>query len=164
MVVGLGTAAENELRLIAGLVVHGTEPRHRDDNIAVLHNDSNVVRLPQGERPSSGCRLTMRLQHCYGCCGCGGLGCCEGVCCGEWIRLLTASAEDTPTENGEDTAGWMTTAATTIICSRDMCYLTLSPSSLGPQSAKRKPGAGGVALRSPPLSHALMPWRRTLLA
>ena len=51
VVVGLGTAAENELRLIVRLVVHGTEPRHRDDDIAVLHNDSNVVRLPQGERP-----------------------------------------------------------------------------------------------------------------
>ena len=51
VVVGLGTAAENELRLIAGLVVHGTEPRHRDDDIAVLHHDGNVVRLPQGERP-----------------------------------------------------------------------------------------------------------------
>jgi hypothetical protein len=38
----------------------------------------------------------------------------------------------------------MTTAATTIICSRDMCYLTLSPSSLGPQSAKEK--AGGARL------------------
>jgi hypothetical protein len=44
----------------------------------------------------------------------------------------------------------MTTAATTIICSRDMCYLTLSPSSLGPQSAKEKVRAGGLALRNPP--------------
>src|SRR6476659_3330506 len=51
VVIGLGTAAENELRLIVRLVVHGTEPRHRGDDIAVLHNDSNVVRLPQGERP-----------------------------------------------------------------------------------------------------------------
>ena len=44
VVVGLGTAAENELRLIVRLVVHGTEPRHRDDDIAVLHHDGNVVR------------------------------------------------------------------------------------------------------------------------
>ena len=51
LVVGLGTAAENELRLIVRLVVHGTEPRHRDDDIAVLHHDGNVVRRPQGERP-----------------------------------------------------------------------------------------------------------------
>jgi hypothetical protein len=33
VIVGLGTAAENELRLIVRLVVHGTEPRHRDDDI-----------------------------------------------------------------------------------------------------------------------------------
>ena len=44
----------------------------------------------------------------------------------------------------------MTTAATTIICSRDMCFLTLSPSSLGPQSAKEKARRGGPALRNPP--------------
>jgi hypothetical protein len=44
----------------------------------------------------------------------------------------------------------MTTAATTIICSRDMCYLTLSPFSLGPQSAKEKARRGGPALRNPP--------------
>ena len=49
----------------------------------------------------------------------------------------------------------MTTAATTIICSRDMCYLTLSPSSFGPQAAKEKAGAGGRLYTIHPSSRAL---------
>jgi hypothetical protein len=44
--------SENELRLIVRLVVHGTEPRHRDDDIAVLFNDSTWSDCPKENVPS----------------------------------------------------------------------------------------------------------------
>ena len=49
MVARVCAASEDELRLIARLVVYGTESCHRDDDIAVLHHDGNVVRLPQSD-------------------------------------------------------------------------------------------------------------------
>jgi hypothetical protein len=49
MVARVCAASEDELRLIARLVVYGTEPCHRDDDIAVLHHDGNMVRLPQSD-------------------------------------------------------------------------------------------------------------------
>src|SRR6476619_3036858 len=51
MVVRVCAASEDQLRLIAGLVVHRTESCPRDDDIAVLHYDGNAVRLSRGERP-----------------------------------------------------------------------------------------------------------------
>jgi hypothetical protein len=56
--------------------------------------------MPRDTR--SRCRLTMRLQHGYGGCGCGGVCCCEGA----WLwrlrsRFLTASTAGSPNENGE---------------------------------------------------------------
>ena len=44
------SVSERRRRMSCGWLL-GTEPRHPDDDIAVLHHDGNVVRLPQGERP-----------------------------------------------------------------------------------------------------------------
>src|SRR6478672_3178599 len=61
----------------------------------------------------------MRPQQCYGCCGCGGVCCCDGVCCGGCEVACSPPLRRTPQPKMARTR--MTTAATTIICSRDMC-------------------------------------------
>ena len=73
--------------------------------------------------------------------GCGGVCCCEGAGCGGCEVACSPPLRRTTQPKMARTT--MTTAATTIICSRDMCYLTLSPFSLDKQSAKEKGRARG---------------------
>src|SRR6476619_3721433 len=61
----------------------------------------------------------MRPQHCYGCWGCGGVCCCDGVGWGGCEVACSPPLRRTTQPKMARTR--MTTAATTIICSRDMC-------------------------------------------